>query len=259
MSNEAAQCKWCSQRKQLIKAHIIPRKFFALVKKDESEKYTVLLRTSTAKRKTFLQAGIYDHSILCAECDGQFSQLDEYGWEVLGKPLSGNVITDPQSGVTLVTEVSAVDTDKLRRFLLSVLWRSSVSNLELYSNVNLGSKFEDDVKAKIFQADSLAYDEYSTCFVTIEELGVQGLENSIFPPYRARLDGLNWQVFYFPGLKVLIKVDSRPPGEVFQKLMVSKQDSFYLAKPTKGLVPEVDYLMRMRAEFARDTKSTFKK
>jgi hypothetical protein len=170
--------------------------------------------------------------------------------------LKGQAITDPETGIELATEVSGVDTDKLRRFILSVLWRSSVSSLDVYSNVSLGPKFEKKVQARIFDPKPLSYDEYSTCFFAIEEPSYKGLSKAMFPPYRAKLDGLNWQILYFPGLKVLVKVDSRkaPKDGTFRKLMVSHPGKFYLVKPMKGLSQELDYMMRMRAEFAKDAK-----
>ena len=141
----------------------------------------MLVRTNTEKPRTFLQAGIYDTSILCADCDGRFSKLDENGWEILGKPLKVQIIADPVTGVELAIEVSGVDTDKLRRFILSVLWRSSVSNLDVYSNVSLGPKFENKIQARIFDSTPLDYDEYSTCFIAIEEPSYKTLSKSMFP------------------------------------------------------------------------------
>jgi hypothetical protein len=250
--NDRLACKWCGQTKPLIKAHIVPRNFFELILGDSPKKYTELVRTNSDKARTFLQAGIYDPSILCALCDGRFSELDEYGWRILGNPLKGQVITDPETGIELPREVSGVDTDKLRRFILSVLWRSSVSSLEFYSNVSLGPKFEKKVQARIFDPEPLSYDEYSTCFFAIEEPSYKAM----LPPHRAKLDGLNWQILYFPGLKALVKVDSRqaPKDGNFRELMVSHPDKFYLVKPMKGHSQELDYMMRMRAELAKDAK-----
>jgi hypothetical protein len=254
--NDPLACKWCGQTNPLIKAHIVPRNFFELISGDSPEKYAVLVRTNTKKPRTFLQAGLYDTSILCADCDGQFSKLDEYGWKILGNTLKGLIITDPSTGVELAIEVSEVDTDKLRRFILSVLWRSSVSNLDIYSNVSLGPKFEKKVQARIFDSRPLGYDEYSTCFIAIEEPSYKELSKMLFAPYRGKFDGLNWQIIYFPGLKVLVKVDSRkiPKDGTFRNLMVLHPDKFYLAKPMKGLSQELDYMMRMRGEIAKDAK-----
>jgi hypothetical protein len=36
--------------------------------------------------------------------------------------------------------------------------------------------------------------------------------------------------------------------------MVSHPDKFYLIKPMKGFSQELDYMMRMRAEFAKTAK-----
>jgi len=59
-----------------------------------------------------------------------------------------------------------------------------------------------------------------------------------------------------PGLKVLVKVDNRdsPKSGSFREPMVSHPDKSYLIKPMKGFSQELDYMMRMRAEFAKTAK-----
>lgn len=74
---------------------------------------------------TFHQASVYDSEILCEECEKKFSEFDRYGWEILG-PMA---VDRPPPGLNLGNDVYKIDcdTDKLRRFILSVLWRASVS------------------------------------------------------------------------------------------------------------------------------------
>jgi hypothetical protein len=79
-------CRLCDQTKRLIKAHIIPRKFFEGIK--DTEKYAVQINANKALKEsgTFYQAGVYDTEILCEECERRFSDLDGYGWKILGTP-----------------------------------------------------------------------------------------------------------------------------------------------------------------------------
>ena len=74
----------CCEEKPLIKAHIIPRTFFEVLR--GTGNYTVLVEPKASKQSQYLQAGDFDPEILCAECDNKFSPLDGYGFKILGVP-----------------------------------------------------------------------------------------------------------------------------------------------------------------------------
>ena len=66
------------------------------------------------------QTGVYERTILCRECEDQFSQLDEYGFKTLvegAKQLKP--MYDQQK--LMASILPQVDTDQFKRFLLSVL------------------------------------------------------------------------------------------------------------------------------------------
>ena len=90
-------CRFCkSPDKKLIKAHIIPRSIFKLVKKDEN--YSVYFEArQEGVRTDFKQAGLYDENILCAECEARFSNWDAHGSAVISKPRGEpDLYRDPQ-------------------------------------------------------------------------------------------------------------------------------------------------------------------
>ena len=101
-----------------------------------SGKYTVVFNANKPVESagTFLQAGPYDDSILCLDCERTFNDFDNYGWQILGSPSLSNPVHD-ETGRSYAYRISC-DTDKIRRFLLSVLWRASVSSLACFSKVN---------------------------------------------------------------------------------------------------------------------------
>jgi hypothetical protein len=69
----------------MVKAHIIPRSFFRLVRADA--KYSIAVRRG---RPEFTQSGIYDSTILCEVCESIFAPWDSYGFEVLSKSRNRN-------------------------------------------------------------------------------------------------------------------------------------------------------------------------
>jgi hypothetical protein len=69
---------------RLIKAHAIPRKFFAGIR--GTGNYSVLIDANKPLKAagTYYQAGAYDNEILCEDCEKKFSDFDNYGWQILG-------------------------------------------------------------------------------------------------------------------------------------------------------------------------------
>ena len=76
-------CKFCGQEKKLIKAHIIPRKFYLDYK---SEKYVGV--NSQTGEFVLQQCGSYDKNILCEDCDSKILRIyEEEGYRVLLKEI----------------------------------------------------------------------------------------------------------------------------------------------------------------------------
>jgi hypothetical protein len=134
----------CGEENPLIKAHIIPRTFFEILKGDK--KCTVLVEPKAIRQVQFPQAGDMDPNILCFECDNKFSVLDKYGFKILGAPQPKFRYVNPVTG-NEVGSVIECDTDKLRRFVLAVLWRASISRR--WDTVSLG-QHEPKVLERIF-------------------------------------------------------------------------------------------------------------
>lgn len=129
-------CKFCGQEKKLIKAHIIPKKFYLGIKEDRC-----LSINSKTGRYAFQQQGGYDSNILCADCDNHIlGEFDKEGYRILFGDFSKYkyVQVHPQYKIYQIDNDN-FDYVKLRKFFISILWRASVSKLEEWSNINLGS------------------------------------------------------------------------------------------------------------------------
>lgn len=134
-----ATCRFCkSPGRKLIKAHMIPRSIFKLVKKDE--KYSVYFEATTeGVRREPKQAGLYDENILCAECEARFSNWDRHGGTVICKSRGeADLYLDPH-GIPCGYHLKDADYELLMMFFLAVLWRASVSTLQFFRAVQLGT------------------------------------------------------------------------------------------------------------------------
>ncbi len=128
-------CKFCGQEKNLIKAHIIPKKFYLGIKEDKC-----LCINSKTGEYIIQQQGGYDSNILCGDCDNHIiGEFDKEGYRILFGDFSKYkyIQLHPQYRIYQLDNTK-FDYEKLRRFFISILWRASISKLEEWSNINLG-------------------------------------------------------------------------------------------------------------------------
>jgi hypothetical protein len=222
MPAKIGKCRMCGEEKPLIKAHIIPRTFFEILKGDK--KRTVVAEPKANRQVRFPQAGDMDPDILCAECDNKFSALDDYGFKILGVLQPKCRCINPATG----SEVGSViewDTDKLRRFVLSVLWRASIS--KRWGTVSLGHH-EPKVLDRIFDAIPLSIDEYSMIIHQLDYSALGDFKLTILFPVRGKIpEGINVYYFYLPGLRILIKVDRRDFKATWRPCMIGGKPDWF--------------------------------
>jgi hypothetical protein len=116
----------------LIKAHLVPQAFGRAIKSLNGPNTRVSERVATRKA----QHGLFDLNILCADCDGVLNtKYDEPAARFINQFqfLPGELDVSRSH-----FERPNVDGDMLCGFVLSVLWRCSISQLFEVSNVDLG-------------------------------------------------------------------------------------------------------------------------
>jgi hypothetical protein len=117
-------CALCGGVRPLVKSHVIPESFFRELRIGGEP--PLLVSSGEFPRRA--PVGVYDR-ILCAPCEGRFADLDAVGAEL---PLQRFELTFQPvtfNGVTVGYEAAQIDAQRLLQFLVSVMWRASVSNL----------------------------------------------------------------------------------------------------------------------------------
>jgi len=131
------RCKYCYQTKVLIKnTHIIPRCFQKFVKDDDNKMTMITAGKNNGKE---VYNAFWDSGLLCADCDNSFSSDENYTYQFFKQfrdqaiePV--NVVKDPH-GITFQYDI---DTKRIKRCLLSILWRMAISKRSEFKNVDLG-------------------------------------------------------------------------------------------------------------------------
>jgi len=170
-------CKLCLQNKKLIKkSHIIPDFMYRQSGLyDERHKLRRLTVKSIYKKVTDLisvSSGEYDKNILCATCDNEvIGQYETYAREVLfgGKfsehelPSFSNIANEDGSNYTLCQNIDYI---KFKLFLLSILWRASISIRDFFQDVDLGPEKEEQLRGMILNNNPGSENDFPIFFYT---------------------------------------------------------------------------------------------
>lgn len=108
----------------------------------------------------------YESGLLCSDCDGGIlSALETYASKVIYHAGSLNkkeriktVLSENQDGIQFLN-VADIDYYRFSSFLLSLLWRSSISSRPFFKEVNLNKEFEEILRQRILNPESNKWDE----------------------------------------------------------------------------------------------------
>lgn len=147
-------CKLCCQEKELCKqSHIIPNFMYKSLFDDNNRMHAIQTERGKIKLQGSRQTGEFEKHILCQPCDNEtIGKLDRYASLVLyeGYPKKIERRTDPDG--TEYTYCAGLDYTQFKLFLLSILWRSSISDRSLFKEVSLGLH-EDSIRQMLLSGD----------------------------------------------------------------------------------------------------------
>ncbi len=163
-------CKLCMEQKELIrKSHIIPA-FMYNGMFDENNKLSFQPIREGAIEKHEIKRpsdGEYEGGLLCNECDNtllghyfeDYASKAMYGGRLVASecPLFQSCIS--QHNIEFI-KCTRINYTKYKLFLLSVLWRASISNRSFFSEISLGQKHEEEIRRMIFNKDAGEVDKF---------------------------------------------------------------------------------------------------
>jgi hypothetical protein len=245
--NRRKTCKLCKRPTSVFpRSHSIPASFFRKLR--GSDPNSVFFDLTGRKIVRRVQAGVWDDDMLCLECEGKFSDFDSYGWKILGElDLSSPYLENFQ----LAGYWMRCDTDKLRRFILSVLWRASVSKCNFYDRANLGLRQERQAIERIFDPTLLTLEEYPTLIFKRASDFLGEYTNLIWPPMTSRLKsgGLMCDLF-LPELKITVFMGDTSSLWKPELFFVNKRQEFCMPFLTRDFAAqEFEYLRHVKRKY----------
>ena len=149
-------CRLCLRERPLCDSHIIPE-FLYRPAYDEKRRLEVLRKVKAPTR--IIQKG-FREKLLCEECEALFAKEYEGYFAQLwymDSPL-------PRLVETRFIQLSGIDYARFKLFHLSILWRSSVSSLGPFSQVQLGP-YEEPIRKMLLDRNPGA-DTANTVYAT---------------------------------------------------------------------------------------------
>lgn len=175
--------------------------------------------------------GIYDETILCAQCEKWFNKVDDYAASILINEFDDHFRKSWVDGklVGFRSRPDRVDQELLLRFFIATLWRASVSTQQFFNRVSLGP-YEEDARRTICNPTESISSIFS-CILTGWTVRNEELAKSIMDPYRRRLENLNTYRFNLGQVHMNIKVDKRPfPNQLASLALCAHSDLFILGQ-----------------------------
>ena len=195
------KCKLCLEVKELCKSHILPEFVYDDIYDDTNKYYEFTGTQKIRNRKR--RKGAWEY-LLCRGCEDRIEVYEDYSAKILFKNLN---ITFPNTNETQKTIISDINYKKFKLFILSVLWRSSISQHSNFRDVCLGS-YEDKIRLIIYNEKLIPPNHYNCLIAAAVDRGthVKGL---IIEPIRKKMDYSTVYQFVFGGFIWLIPVGTK--------------------------------------------------
>lgn len=208
------QCKLCDRDvEKLVDSHIIPQSFYGTAFVDPKGPAKILSSNQDVW-PTRSRVGEYDPNLLCDQCEASLSGFDDYAHSILFQTNPSHTTLD--NGEELVARFDQIDTEKLRTFFISLLWRMHATDRPMFSSVRLG-EFEARFKLATFEKRSDSVPEMDAIISKYDVVNTP-----VMGPRRQRFDGLNGYHISFAGGTCWIKVDSREMPDYFAEIALSR-------------------------------------
>jgi hypothetical protein len=183
--------------------------------------------------------------------------MDSYGTDVILSKFQKLFSPIHIDGKIVALRSDTLDTNMMLRFLLSVLWRASVSRQPFYERVMLGP-YEDAILRLLKQPSSSISSAFDAVLSRWDEVDNNHLPSrGILNPYRERWDGVNAYRLYLGEVVAYVKVDKRPFRNPFSLLSLQHGVPFHVI--SRSLATSNDLLaMRRTVQISAGNRLTFR-
>lgn len=242
------QCRLCLEEKELQnKSHIIPQfmhsqllseeGFFHKLKKD------TLIKFRSGKLPKEFKTGEYESDILCGHCDNNIlnQRYEDYASKV-NQLINGELESFKDIEIVQYKNpkdmsgkrIKNIDYSTFKLFLLSILWRASISKRDLFTQVKLGDKHEEIIRKMLLHRDPKEPDDYP-CFIYDMREDQPLLEGWILLPRQLKIEGNFSYEFMISGLAYRFTISEFGRKAIALAGVIDKDNSMIIWKAPEGM------------------------
>lgn len=182
------------------------------------------------KRKKSIPTGYYDKNILCEKCDNQIiSNLETFAKKVLyggnGSPTDHPIIEKRINQLNQkILHIENLDYAKFKLFLLSIIWRSSISKIPFFKVISLG-KHENTIRDMIYHNDPGKDTDFPVGLMILTKNKNQPTK-LIAEPIQVRADNDNLAVIFLINESVIFcKIEGNESIEFYNEIAIKEKNS----------------------------------
>lgn len=150
-------CKLCLKEKLLCKeSHIIPK--FCLKKLKDERGFMIHLDKQLRNPINSVRNGCYEDNVLCQECEKTIRKYEDFVAKIMFPPkgtLKNFDTFKNKNNITFLNLLNFEEKDyKLfKLFILSLLWRFSISSRPFFEKVKFKKETEEDLRKMVYNED----------------------------------------------------------------------------------------------------------
>jgi hypothetical protein len=201
-------CRFCGRKARLCRSHVIPEFCFSTLY-DKDHRFIEVVSVDEGKVRRG-QKG-YREKLLCDLCETRLNRLERHARRLFVDPL-------PNRKSPRRIDVTNLDYGRFKLFLMSVLWRASVSSLGMFRHVTLGPH-EERVRRMLQNEDPGSPEEYGCVIIPLLFEG-EHFRDFMVEPTPCKVDGRRCYRFVFFGFVFLVFVSSHGPPPTMTKLLI---------------------------------------
>jgi hypothetical protein len=199
---------------------------------DEKHRIYQVTGTDFDNAKT-AQTGVNEGNILCADCDNRvLGTLENYACKVLygGKLHLSSAKYETPDGIKY-TEIQGLDYNRFKLFLLSLLWRASISKDDFFSCVSLGPH-EERIRSMII-GNNPDTKKVFPCVISSAHEGGDLVNGIIFQPRKNHFNHRVNYTFFIGGLFYFFRINDREEEGWFYDVTVNEEGGLKIIHLTK--------------------------
>lgn len=188
-------CKLClSENIGLVKSHIYPKFLFKDLKGLKGNDKMVQLRPNDKIKQKRMSDYFYEEGLLCKTCEIKISVYEKYLENFLFKEIESDNYFIEETNSFSIIHLKNIDYKQYKLGLLSILWRSSITNHLDYKNVDLGDKHNERIRLMILNDDCKEVNDYPILTSIMDK--ENDLINTILPIEKSKTNGIIQYTFY---------------------------------------------------------------